>query len=73
MDISIRQKNEAGFKAAQYEIDEEGLDIIPEVINIEYDEYRKKWRELNRLEKTFDFNHDEYTFQLTLPFPLLVR
>ena len=30
------------------------------VINIEYDEYRNKWSELNRLEKTFDFNHDEY-------------
>jgi len=50
----------AGFKAAQYEVDEEGLDIIPEVIDLEYEEYRKKWSELNRLEKTFDFNHDEY-------------
>ena len=50
----------AGFKASQYEIDEEGLDIIPEIIDIEYNEYKKKWAELNKVSKSFDFNHDEY-------------
>ena len=56
----------AGFKAHQYEIDEEGFDIIPPT---EYDEYKNKWNELNRVSKTYDFNQDEYiTVDDAVPF-----
>jgi len=54
----------AGFKCPQFEVDEEGLDIRPEITDLgpspEYTEYTNAWNELNQATNSFDFNQDAY-------------